>query len=116
MAQATTRVGASGGTVEVRLGSPTGKLIGTTSPVVVKDPVFGPPPAAAPATAGKPATPPAAAGGGQRRQMGQQVVAKIEATDGLHDVYFVFKNPNAQPNQILMSVSTIQFQNTVPNL
>jgi len=31
-------------------------------------------------------------------------------------VYFVFKNPNAQPNQFLMSVSTIQFQNTTPNL
>jgi len=119
MAQATTRVGASGGVVEVRLGSPTGKLIGTTSPVVVKDPVFGPPPAAAttaPANGSKPATPPAAAGGGQRRQMGQQAVAKIEATEGFHDVYFVFKNPNAQPNQILMSVSTIQFQNTTPNL
>lgn len=119
MAQATTRVGASGGVVEVRLGSPTGKLIGTTSPVVVKDPVFGPPPAAtAPANGSKPATPPAAApaGGGQRRQMGQQAVAKIEATEGFHDVYFVFKNPNAQPNQILMSVSTIQFQNTAPNL
>jgi cytochrome c len=48
--------------------------------------------------------------------MGQQAVAKIEATEGLQDVYFVFKNPNAAPNQILMSVMSIQFQNTVPNL
>jgi cytochrome c len=103
--------------VEVRLGSPTGKLIGQTAPVAVKDPVMGPPPAAAaPANGSKPATPPAAAGGGQRRQMGQQAVAKIEATNGFQDVYFVFKNSNAQPNQILMSVSTIQFQNTTPNL
>ncbi len=117
LAQATTRVGASGGIVEVRLGSPTGKLIGTTSPVVVKDPTFGPPPAAATTANGnKPATPPAAAGGGQRRQMGQQAVAKIETTEGFHDVYFVFKSADAAPNQILMSVMSIQFQNTIPNL
>ena len=145
LAQATTRVGASGGVVEVRLGSPTGKLIGTTSPVVVKDPTFGPPPAAAAPATGAPAnanaTPPAgtgtpaagtpAAGNAQRRQGqggggfdmaamarrgAQQAVAKIEATEGFHDVYFVFKNPNAAPNQILMSVVAVQFQNTVPNL
>lgn len=118
VAQATTRVGASGGIVEVRLGSTTGKLIGTTSPVVVKDPTFGPPPTTATTANGnKPATtPPAAAGGGQRRQMGQQAVAKIEATEGFHDIYFVFKSENAAPNQILMSVMSIQFQNTIPNL
>lgn len=126
LAQATTRVGASGGVVEIRLGSPTGKLIGKTSPVEVKDPSFGPPPAApaagAPAagtpaanaqrTQGQAATDPAA----RARRGAQQAVAKIEATEGVHDVYFVFKNPNAQPNQIVMSVVSIQFQNTITNL
>ena len=126
LAQATTRVGASGGVVEVRLGSPTGKLIGKTSTVEVKDPSFGPPPAAPAAgtpaagtpaanaqrTQGQAATDPAA----RARRGAQQAIAKIEATEGVHDVYFVFKNPNAQPNQIVMSVVSIQFQNTITNL
>ena len=125
LAQATTRVGAVGGTVEVRLGSPMGKLIGKSTPVVVKDPVTGPPPAATNNTT-------TAAGGAnaQRRQVqgaggfdmsamirrgAQQAVAKIEPTEGFQDVYFVFKNPDAMPHQILMSVIMIQFQNTIPN-
>jgi len=121
LAQATTRVGASGGVVEVRLGSPTGKLIGKTSPVEVKDPSFGPPPAAPAAgtpaanaqrTQGQAAADPAV----RARRGAQQAIAKIEATEGVHDVYFVFKNHNAQPNQIVMSVVSIQFHNTITNL
>ncbi|WP_428655721.1 PQQ-dependent sugar dehydrogenase [Runella sp.] len=114
LAQAATRVGAAGGTVEVRLGSPTGKLIGETNAVVVREQTFGPPPAAATNNQNA-ATPPAQAAP-RRANQAQQAVAKIEATQGFHDVYFVFKNPKAQPNQILMSVSAVQFQNTVPNL
>ena len=125
LAQATTRVGAVGGTIEVRLGSPTGKLIGKSTPVVVKDPVTGPPPAAT-----NNATTAAGGANAQRRQAqgaggfdmsamirrgAQQAVAKIEPTEGFQDVYFVFKNPDAMPHQILMSVIMIQFQNAIPN-
>jgi cytochrome c len=41
-AQATTRIDAAGGTIEVHLDSPTGKLIGKTPVVEVKDPVRAP--------------------------------------------------------------------------
>jgi cytochrome c len=120
LAQATKRAGAVGGVVEVRLDSPTGKLIGTTNAIVVNDPSFGPPLTAntntqqqRPANAQAGGTAPAA--GQQRRpqggRMSQQAVTKIEATTGKHDVYFVFKNPDAQPNQIVMSVNVVQFQN-----
>jgi cytochrome c len=121
LAQATTRVGASGGVVEIRLGSPTGKLIGQTTPVEVKDPApMTPPPAASttPAAGGAngPRRPAANDPAARARRGAQQAIAKIEATEGAHDVYFVFKNPNAQANQMLMSVVSIQFQNTIPNL
>lgn len=133
LVQATKRVGAAGGVVEVRLGAPTGRLIGTTNPVVVNDPSFGPPPAA---NNNQAQQRPANAQGGQAnpqtgsqqqrrtqgqggmpdmnammRRMSQQAVAKLEPITGKQDVYFVFKNPNAQPNQILMSVNVIQMQN-----
>lgn len=127
LAQATTRVGAAGGIIEIRLGSPTGKLIGKSTPVVVKDPVMGPPPTTNNSTAGGVN---AQAGGNAQRRQGQaaggfdmsamvrrgaqQAVAKIEATEGFQDVYFVFKNPDAASNQILMSVIAIQFQNSIP--
>ncbi len=114
-AQAASRVGAAGGTIEVRLGSPTGKLIGETNAIVVREQTFGPPPAAT-TNANNPTTAPPAQAAPRRMNQSQQAVAKIEATEGLHDVYFIFKNSKAQPNQILMSVSSIQFQNTIPNL
>ena len=127
LAQATTRVGAAGGVVEVRLGSPTGKLLGKSTPVVVKDPVMGPPPAATTSTSAGGNN--AAGGGNAQRRQGaggmdmaamirrgaQQAVTKIEPTEGFHDVYFVFKNPEASANQILMSVISVQFQNSIPN-
>ena len=129
VAMATQRVGAVGGTVEVRLDSPTGPLVGQTGAVEVRNP---PMPGAAPAAganaaggAGAPrpanaqaggnasATPaagaPAAGGGGGMRRMAQTVKADLTPTSGLHDVYFVFKNPKATPDQFLMQVMNIQF-------
>jgi cytochrome c len=123
-AMATQRVGAVGGTVEVRLDSPTGPLVGQTGAVEVRNP---PMPGAAPAAgAQRPANaqaggnapgaaaPGAAApaGGGMAaamRRMAQTVKADLTPTSGLHDVYFVFKNPKATPDQFLMQLMSIQF-------
>ena len=43
------------------------------------------------------------------RRMAQTVKADLTPTSGLHDVYFVFKNPKATPDQFLMQVMNIQF-------
>jgi hypothetical protein len=37
----------------------------------------------------------------------------IEPVDGTHDVYFVFKHPQAAANQILMQVNEIEFRQNV---
>ncbi|GAB3552751.1 PQQ-dependent sugar dehydrogenase [Spirosoma fluminis] len=118
LAQATSRVGALGGTVEVHLDSPTGPLIGKTTPVKVANPA---PPTAAtaqrPATAS--ATTPASTStvtpAGQpdratmQRRMSQKVMATLTPTTGMHNVYFVFKNPQAAADQVIMQVVNIQF-------
>ncbi len=99
--QAQTRVGASGGVVEVRLDSPTGKVIGTSEKIEPQEVRFGPPPAA-PAGSAAPAAP-------QRRPPSKFKIA-VPANSGQHDVYFLFKNENAKDTQIIMSVSAIEFK------
>lgn len=123
-AMAMSRVGATGGRVEIRLDSPTGQLIGQTPAVEVRNPTVGAPPAATTTAQGTTATsaptatstPPssttaAPAGGmaGMMRRMSQRVQAKLVPTSGQHDIYLVFKNPTAKPDQILMQVNSIQF-------
>ncbi|WP_109742548.1 PQQ-dependent sugar dehydrogenase [Arcicella aurantiaca] len=99
--QAQTRVGASGGIVEVRLDSPTGTIIGTSEKIEPQEVRFGPAPAA-PAGSAAPAAP-------QRRPPSKFKIA-VPANAGQHDVYFVFKNENAKDSQIIMSVSAIEFK------
>ncbi|CAN5327649.1 hypothetical protein BH23BAC1_BH23BAC1_43660 [soil metagenome] len=75
----------AGGMIEVRLGSPTGKLIGNTamiSPAEVTDQANMPPP----------------------------VEAKITGVTGFHNVYFVFKNEEAPSGQSLFVVIDLEFQ------
>ncbi|MVM34757.1 carbohydrate-binding protein [Spirosoma sp. HMF4905] len=81
MVQASPKVDAAGGTIEVRLDSPTGKLIGETPLVEVRDPA---------------------------RSIAS-IKATITPTEGFHTLFFVFKNTRAKSNQILMRVSAIQF-------
>ncbi len=89
--QASPKVDAAGGAIEVRLDSPSGKLIGETAFIEIRDPSrpagsqAGPIPRPAPAK------------------------ARIDGVEGIHKLYFVFKNANARDNQILMRVSSIQF-------
>ena len=62
--------------------------------------------------ANKPGAPPvdrAAA----RRMMLTQAKATLESAEGVHDLYFVFKNPKASANQIIMQIQEIQFQNEI---
>lgn len=80
-----TRAGQPGGTIEIRLDSPTGQLLGE---------------------AAVSALPP-----GERRR-GRETPAtpvEIAPVDGVHDVYFVFKNDDARPIDPLMSLQTIRF-------
>ncbi len=102
--QAQTRVGASGGIVEVRLDSPTGTLIGKSDKIEPQEVRFGPPPAA-PAGSAAPATPP-------RRVVSKFKIAIVSANAGQHDVYLVFKNDNAKDSQIIMSLSSIEFKDS----
>lgn len=108
--QAPPRIGAVGGVIEVRLDSPTGKLIGQTDLIVPvhidRQAVMAK--LAAQNTKGKKSNdPPTAASidfNAMRRLMSISKVAKLDATSGLHDVYFVFRNPKAEPGQILVQV------------
>ena len=120
LAQATSRVGAIGGTVEVHLDSPTGPLVGKTDVIKVSNPAFPrtapatTAPGTATATAGA-TVPPAAATvdrAAMMRRMSQKLTADITPTTGMHTVYFVFTNPQAAADQVLMQVVSIQFQPT----
>ncbi|HEV7347321.1 ThuA domain-containing protein [Telluribacter sp.] len=75
----------AGGIIEVRLGSPTGKLIGQTAFI-------------APADAGPTNMPP-------------PLVAKLSEVTGRQDVYMVFKNDKAATGQALFVVIDVEFQN-----
>lgn len=122
LVQATSRVGALGGTIEVRLDAPTGPLVGQTPLVNVINPAM-PGTTPAPATVQRPgsatatapasvsATAPAAAPdrNAMMRRMSQTVKAAISPTTGMHTVYFVFKNPKAAPDQVLMQVVSVRF-------
>ena len=110
MVQASPRSGAVGGVIEVHLDSPTGKLIGQTDEIVPMQMDFQTAMAKLAAQnpkAKKPTGPPSAAGidfNALRKIMSIVKVAKIEPTTGEHDVYIVFRNPKAQPGQILVQV------------
>jgi cytochrome c len=99
LAQAQARNGQIGGTVEVRLGSPTGPVIGQAG---IGD---------AGGRGGATATEIQAAGGavpgGRGRGAASGLVIDLKPTAGVHDLYFVFRNPRATAMQPLMTVSTI---------
>jgi cytochrome c len=89
-AQAQTRVGASGGFVELRLDSPTGTLLGKSETI----------------------EPPAPAQQQPFRPSATVLKINVPANTGQHDVYFVFKNDKAKDSQIVMSLSAIEFKST----
>jgi cytochrome c len=99
-AQASPRNDNTGGTIEIRTGSPTGPIIGQAAVRLPGERGAGPTAGEA-QTAGTGTRP----AGGRNRSPGVQVALK--PTAGVHDLYFVFKNPSATPIQPLMTVSTI---------
>lgn len=79
-----------GGTAEVRLGSPTGQLVGT------------------PVTITPPATLPDQVVLGENLE--KPVVVDVSAVSGMHDVYFVFRNAQARADDALMILTGIGFR------
>jgi cytochrome c len=75
---------AAGGTIEVHLDSPTGKLLGESAPIVP--------------TPGKFTQP-------------QLIISpvKLTPTDGFHDLYYVYKNEKAAAGQMLFVMINIQY-------
>jgi cytochrome c len=128
-AQATSRGGNAGGTIEIRLGSPAGPLIGEadvnvpgsrdTTPTATQIQEAGGAARTTPTGATPGATAPpqgtAAAGRGRGGRGGRgggvagsgPVTVDLKPTTGVHDVFFVFKNERAAPIQPLMTLSTI---------
>lgn len=111
-AMAMPRMGYVGGSIEVRLDSPTGDVIGQTE-IIAKDPVFAPPTANSVQNAGgakaKPAPKKKAAPFNPFASPG--IKLQIKPISGVHDLYFVFKNDKAKPDDQLMSFSNISLTN-----
>jgi cytochrome c len=127
--QATPNSGALGGTIEVRLDARDGKLIGQTAMVESKPVDFA---RIMEMIGGKPKpgqkqkAPPAAKPGADTKKqkpafdmdmimklMSTHASASLSSAEGMHTVYFVFRNKGAKSNQTLMQVMNIEFQNTV---
>ncbi|MBN3521248.1 PQQ-dependent sugar dehydrogenase [Algoriphagus lutimaris] len=91
------RNGAKGASVEVRVDSPTGTLIGQTEKVTeAPNGGFRPP-----------------AGVSRlewRRQNSAKPSAKISEVSGKHDIYFIFKNADAKSEEILAAINEIEFK------
>ena len=95
--EASPRNDAIGGAVEIRIGSPTGEVIGQGEQVLPKEAEFRRPPEGV-----NPVD--------WRRQNAVKSQVVISPKSGIHDVYFIFKNPNAKPEEILLSISEIDFR------
>ena len=77
---------AKGGKIEVRLDSPTGALIGETATITPTAGANGPP---------------------------SQLRTVLQPTSGLHDVYLVFRNPDAKGDGFLFAVLTATFESVL---
>ncbi len=113
MAQANARNGQAGGTIEVRTGSATGPVIGQADLSNAAAGRGGPTATEIQAAGG--AVPPAGAPAGGRGAQGGRgartasgaLIVDLKPTTGVHDLYFVFRNPQASPTQPLMTLSQI---------
>lgn len=130
-AAAQRREGSSGGTIEVHIDSPTGPLIGEkmvelapevdmaklmaqmeSGPASATATASVPPAGGASAPTNKPSGPPAPRNPFSR----PPVFINLKPTEGMHDVYFVFKNAEAKSIQPLMTLSTIKFMDKVKEI
>ena len=100
-ATATAREGNVGGTVEVRLGSPTGQLLGqATIPGTLQ-------PAEPTATQIQQQGGAGGGGGGGGQNANPPVRVEIPATTGMHDVYLVFRNAQARATDPVATVNSV---------
>lgn len=119
--QAQPRSGAVGGIVEIHLDSPTGVLVGQSEQIVPKDVDFRQIMQQQQRNQNQRRNNQGGGGGGAdgidfgalRRLMSVTVKIPVNNIEGSHDVYFVFKNPAAGQNKILVQMIEIQFQNKV---
>ena len=124
LVQATPSSGDIGGSIEVHVDSPDGKLIGQTGVVESKELDFARIMEMMGGKA-KPKKASAAEADTAKKQqapefdfsMLQQLLAKhamtsITPLEGMHNIYFVFRNSNAKAKQPLMEVTAIDFKNT----
>ncbi|MVM28831.1 carbohydrate-binding protein [Spirosoma sp. HMF4905] len=79
------QLNAAGGTIEVRLDEPTGKLLGETVFIAPAD-------------------------GSSMTNLPPPVIAKLAEVKGVHDVYLVFKNDKAPAGQALFVLMDVDFQ------
>lgn len=111
-AEASARSAAAGGVIEVRLGSPDGTLLGATEMINAVEIDFraemrrlreewekggkkGPEPNFRTV----------------REMLRPKYSVPVGDATGVHDVYFVVKNPNVKPGQILVQIQNIEFKN-----
>ena len=119
MVQASPRAGASGGTIEVHLDSPDGKLVGTSESIAPKEIDFrrlmANNPQQSSANRRNSGTQPAPQldFAARMRLASIHAVIALDQVEGDHDVYFVFKNPQAAENQILLQVVEIEFKQNI---
>lgn len=113
-ASAQPRNGSLGGVIELHLDSPNGQLLAQSETIIPKDVDFR-------------SVMAANGGGNRRRQRGQggaagfdmnllrrlmsiSIPLKIENVQGQHDLYFVFRNPEAGDTKTIMSMVEIVFE------
>jgi cytochrome c len=113
-------MGYVGGGIEIRLDKPDGDLLGRAE-IAAVNPSFmaadsaqnaggaKAKPAMAAATVKKPAKAPRKIPDDFNPFAGMGIKLDIKPINGLHDVYFVFKNEKSNPDAQLMSLSNIQF-------
>lgn len=126
--QATPNSGAIGGSIEIRLDAPDGRLVGQTAMIESKPVDFarimemiggkpkggqkqGPPPPPKPGSADAKKQRPAFDMNKIMELMSTHASAALTPADGMHTIYFVFRHPGAKSNQTLMQVMNIEFRN-----
>jgi cytochrome c len=118
LAQAQPRSGAAGGVIEIHLDSPEGKLIGKTDQIIPKDVSYREAMAKLRAADGNKKSAPTQASeidfNALKRLMSTAVTAAIENVEGVHNIYFVFRNPQAEEKQIIVQMVQINFLNGRP--
>jgi hypothetical protein len=92
-----------GGTAEVRLGSPKGRLVG--APAVITPPSS---PVTPSSRAARGEAPAAAVVLGENLE--KPVSVAVSGVTGVHDVYIVFRNPRTGPADALMLITGIEFK------